>query len=143
MTLLLSPRAGQMRLKKKLAIKSFLKKAIPNHSCSCKKQIYPPPGPDPDLGLEVGQNKVALTISINKFHLFTMSYIFWNIRAVANDKSQNMLSKLINRWDLDIVGITEPKIHPNDIPINFLHSLGMSNAFYSNPRPEPNRFSNL
>ncbi|KAF9591206.1 hypothetical protein IFM89_002861 [Coptis chinensis] len=35
-------------------------------------------------------------------------------RGIANDKSQNRLSKLINKWDPDIVGIAEPMISPDD-----------------------------
>ncbi|KAF9618077.1 hypothetical protein IFM89_000028 [Coptis chinensis] len=72
-----------------------------------------------------------------------MRCIFWNIRGIANERSQIRLSKLINKWDPDIVGIAEPKIQPNDIPINFLHSLGMSTAFFSNPGTDPNRVPNI
>ncbi|KAF9614628.1 hypothetical protein IFM89_019605 [Coptis chinensis] len=106
-------------------------------------EIYLPPGPDPDLGLEERQNKVTFTISNNKLPLFTMRCIFWNIRGIANERSQIRLSKLINKWDPDIVSIAETKIQPKHIPINFLHSLGMSTAFYSNPRTDPNRVPNI
>ncbi|KAF9612711.1 hypothetical protein IFM89_003253 [Coptis chinensis] len=34
-------------------------------------------------------------------------------------------------------------INPNDLPINFLQSLGMSNTLYSNPSSDPNRVPNL
>ncbi|KAF9620931.1 hypothetical protein IFM89_015328 [Coptis chinensis] len=56
---------------------SFQKKVIPNHNGSCRTKIYPPPGPDPDLGLEVGQNKVSSTIPNNKLPLFTMRGIHY------------------------------------------------------------------
>ncbi|KAF9603379.1 hypothetical protein IFM89_035624 [Coptis chinensis] len=63
-----------------------------------------------------------------------MRCIFWNIRGIANDKTQNRLSKLINKWDPDIVGIAEPMINPRDISSAYLQSLGMSASFYSNDR---------
>ncbi|KAF9619407.1 hypothetical protein IFM89_006594 [Coptis chinensis] len=63
-----------------------------------------------------------------------MRCIFWNIRGIANDKTQNRLSKLINKWDPDIVGIAEPMINPGDISSAYLQSLGMSASFYSNDR---------
>ncbi|KAF9622129.1 hypothetical protein IFM89_029413 [Coptis chinensis] len=63
--------------------------------------------------------------------------------GIANDKSQNCLSKIINKWEPDIVGIVEPMINPNNLPINFLQSLGMSSALYSNPSSDPNRVPNL
>ncbi|KAF9605482.1 hypothetical protein IFM89_017501 [Coptis chinensis] len=72
-----------------------------------------------------------------------MRCIYWNIRGISNDKSQNCLSKLINKWEPDIVGIAELMIYPNDLPINFLQSLGMSSALYSNPNSDPNRVPNL
>ncbi|KAF9613316.1 hypothetical protein IFM89_006826 [Coptis chinensis] len=55
-------------------------------------------------------------------------------RGIANDKTQNRLSKLINKWDPDIVGIAEPKINPRDISSAYLQSLGMSASFHSNDR---------
>ncbi|KAF9620903.1 hypothetical protein IFM89_015300 [Coptis chinensis] len=53
-------------------------------------------------------------------------------RGIANDKSQNRLSKLINKWDPDIVGIAEPMISPDDFSKAYLQSLGMSSCFFSN-----------
>ncbi|KAF9615394.1 hypothetical protein IFM89_023045 [Coptis chinensis] len=50
-------------------------------------------------------------------------------RGIANDKTQNRLSKLINKWDPDIVGIAEPMINPRDISSAYLQSLGMSASF--------------
>ncbi|KAF9606065.1 hypothetical protein IFM89_023088 [Coptis chinensis] len=78
--------------------------------------------------------KVSFTISHNKTSIFSMRCIFWNIRGIANDKTQNRLSKLINKWDPDIVGIAEPMINPGDISRAYLQSLGMSASFYSNDR---------
>ncbi|KAF9595272.1 hypothetical protein IFM89_038407 [Coptis chinensis] len=72
-----------------------------------------------------------------------MRCFFWNIRGIANERSQIRLSKLIKKWDPDIVGIAEPKIHPKDIPINFLHTLGMSTVFFSNIGTDPNRVPNI
>ncbi|KAF9622621.1 hypothetical protein IFM89_032520 [Coptis chinensis] len=72
-----------------------------------------------------------------------MRCIYWNIRGIANDKSQNRLSKLINKWEPEIVGIAEPMIYPTDLPISFLQSLGMSSAFYSNPSSDLKRTPNL
>ncbi|KAF9623721.1 hypothetical protein IFM89_004274 [Coptis chinensis] len=70
-----------------------------------------------------------------------MRCIFWNIRGIANDKSQNRLSKLINKWDPDIVGIAEPMISPDDFSKAYLQSLGMSSCFFSNN--SPNRVPNI
>ncbi|KAF9608958.1 hypothetical protein IFM89_012135 [Coptis chinensis] len=119
--------------KRKRVNKFLLPKALISHSGNNRKRIYPLLGPDPVLGLVIGKNKVAIAISINKFPSITMRCVFWNIRGIANDKSQNRISKIINKWDPDIVGIAEPKILPQDFPINVLHSLGINSAFYSNP----------
>ncbi|KAF9622560.1 hypothetical protein IFM89_032125 [Coptis chinensis] len=70
-----------------------------------------------------------------------MRSIFWNIRGIANDKSQNRLSKLINKWDPDIVGIAEPMISPDDLSKSYLQSLGMSSCFFYNT--SPNRVPNI
>ncbi|KAF9622721.1 hypothetical protein IFM89_032901 [Coptis chinensis] len=70
-----------------------------------------------------------------------MRCIFWNIRGIANDKSQNRLSKLINKWDPDIVGIAEPMISPDDLSKSYLQSLGMSSCFFYNT--SPNRVPNI
>ncbi|KAF9590368.1 hypothetical protein IFM89_033894 [Coptis chinensis] len=64
-------------------------------------------------------------------------------KGIANDKSQNRLSKLINKWEPEIVGIAEPMIYPTDLPMSFLQSLGISSAFYSNPSSDPKRTPNL
>ncbi|KAF9590927.1 hypothetical protein IFM89_000472 [Coptis chinensis] len=144
MTLLLSPRDGQMKLRMKLTTKSSQKKATPNHNGSCRPEIYPPPCPIRSRSrTEVGENKVIFTISKNKLPLFIMRCFFWNIRGIANEQSQIRLSKLIKKWDPDIVGIAKPKIHPKDIPISFLHTLGMSTVFFSNPGTDPNRVPNI
>ncbi|KAF9626615.1 hypothetical protein IFM89_036476, partial [Coptis chinensis] len=55
-------------------------------------------------------------------------------KGIANDKTQNRLSKLINKWDPDIVGIAEAMITPRDISSAYLQSLGMSASFYFNDR---------
>ncbi|KAF9611097.1 hypothetical protein IFM89_026990 [Coptis chinensis] len=70
-----------------------------------------------------------------------MRCIFWNIRGIANDKSQNRFSKLINKWDPDIVGIAEPMISPDDFSKFYLQSLGMSSCFFYNT--SPNRVPNI
>ncbi|KAF9625478.1 hypothetical protein IFM89_023394 [Coptis chinensis] len=62
-------------------------------------------------------------------------------RGIANDKSQNRLSKLINKWDPDIVGIAEPMISPDDFSKVYLQSLGMSSCFFFNN--SPNRVPNI
>ncbi|KAF9606887.1 hypothetical protein IFM89_029486 [Coptis chinensis] len=67
--------------KRKRVNKSLLTKALISHSGNSRKLIYPSLGLDPDLGLVIGKNKVALTIYINKFPSFTMRCIFWNIRV--------------------------------------------------------------
>ncbi|KAF9603845.1 hypothetical protein IFM89_038028 [Coptis chinensis] len=53
-------------------------------------------------------------------------------RGIGNDKSQNRLAKLINKWEPDILGIAEPKINPQDMPMSFLQSYGMSTTFHYN-----------
>ncbi|KAF9618690.1 hypothetical protein IFM89_002385 [Coptis chinensis] len=63
-----------------------------------------------------------------------MRCIFWNIRGIGNDKSQNRLSKLINKWDPDILGIAEPKINPQEMSMVFLQSHGLSTKFHHNSR---------
>ncbi|KAF9616544.1 hypothetical protein IFM89_030005 [Coptis chinensis] len=114
-----------------------------NHNGNYSLTLFQPPGPDHDLGLRVGKNKATFIINPNKYPIFSMRCIYWNIRGIANDKSQNRLSKLINKWEPEIVGIAEPMIYPNDLPISFLQSLGMSSAFYSNPNSDPNKIPNI
>ncbi|KAF9613812.1 hypothetical protein IFM89_011981 [Coptis chinensis] len=94
--------------------------------------LFQPPGPDQDLGLRVRKNNSTFIIHPNKYPIFSMRCIYWNIRGIANDKSQNRLSKLINKWGPEIVGIAESMIYPTDLPMSFLQSLRMSSALYSN-----------